>query len=71
MVCAWEKLHWIATSEPGGNATIKLSDKKDEVILEWPDGSVSSLYWHYDSQRWVVSGCIDKVPCDVAARDSL
>jgi hypothetical protein len=66
----WSDLWHIATDDPGGPATILVSeDTNDEVTLEWPDGSSTSLYWHND--KWQFPEGLDIAPCDVAARDTL
>lgn len=65
----WGKLWDIATGEPGGNATIELTDDPGQVVLTWPDGSQAGLCWH--DGEWRFEESLDTCPCDVAARDTL
>lgn len=64
----WGKLWDIATGEPGEPATIHPTDDPGEVMLVWPDGSKSGLYWH--EGEWRHAEGANTCPCDVAARDS-
>ena len=66
----WGKLWDVATGEPGAPARIEV-DPTDAgtVMLLWPDGSRSHLYW--DDGDWQSCGHLDLAPCDVAARDTL
>jgi hypothetical protein len=66
----WGKLWDLATGEPGGDATI-IVDPEDSgrVVLAWPDGSKTAVYWH--DNDWQIAGSADGAPCDVAARDAL
>lgn len=65
----WGKLYDIATDDPEGVASIKPGEHAGEVVLVWPDGSATGLYW-YDGD-WRVAGELNTCPGDVAARDSL
>ena len=67
---AWSKLHFLATSDPGGPASIELdSEDCGSVVLVYPDGSRGAWYWH--DGDWRPSQALNTAPCDVAARGSL
>lgn len=66
----WGKLWDMATSEPGGPATIT-PDPEDPgyATLTWPDGSNCTVYWH--DGDWRFPEAHNACPGDVAARDAL
>jgi hypothetical protein len=65
----WGKLWECAIGTGTGPAKIVIDPEECGLVtLEWPDGSVSSLYW--DNGDWQFAEALNTCPGDVAARDS-
>ena len=65
----WGKLWNIAIGSGDSRpAKIIINEDCGSVTLEWPDGSVSALYWY--NGDWQFAEVLNTCPGDVAARDS-